>query len=124
MKRFVILVLFLFACAQAPEPLPIVAQESTVVSGDCANIGVVGESCVRDCDCARPLSCLGGSCAQTRLADGELCTKNEQCINRYCTESGQCGGPDGPNLSYSCERECKDKWTGEPLPCHTVCRER
>lgn len=119
-----VLCMFLLAACSAQEQLPVVATETVVVAGGCDGARGPSESCATDCDCARPLSCLNGACRATKLQEGDLCSENAQCASRYCTESGRCGGPDGPNLSYSCEKECKDRWTGEPLPCNTVCRER
>lgn len=110
-----LLLIALVACAQ---PEPTIAPTSHVVF--CQPTQSLGEHCEKTCECQRSAECLNNICTVKR-ADGDACTNDDQCRSGYCTQTGHCGGPDGPNGTFFCERECRDFKTHAPVPCYTVC---
>ena len=121
--KYALCLLLLFACAQAPLE-PVIAPPIVTVFTHCDAVRVVGEGCTDTCECLRPGSCLNGICSLTKLPDGGLCVQNKQCSSGYCTESGRCGGPDGPKVNYDCDKVCRTDYTGKNYDCHTVCKYR
>ncbi len=122
MRWVVLTLLILAACAQAPEP--VFAPPTKVTMAVCEATQTVGERCSQTCECLRPAECINKICSLVGQQEGAPCVENKQCLSGYCTESGQCGGPDGPKASFDCEKTCRDRYTGAPGECYTVCKYR
>jgi hypothetical protein len=116
------LLVLLAACAQAPEP--VFAPPTTVTLAICDATQEIGERCSQTCECLRPGQCINKICSLVGLQDGQPCVENKQCLSGYCTESGSCSRPDGATGVYACEKTCRDKYTGQPGECYTVCKYR
>lgn len=108
----------LLACTTTPEPA--MAPPTTVVVPGCQATQDIGEACLQDCECLSPLGCVNQRCSLTKLADGQPCSDNDQCLSGYCTQTGHCGGPDQESLD--CNYICREDYPSTAEKCYTVCR--
>jgi hypothetical protein len=49
-----------------------------------------GSSCANSADCQRGLNCISGTCQGGMLRLGDLCQKDEECLDGVCTQVGYC----------------------------------
>src|SRR5574341_164083 len=123
MKGYVwVALVFLIACAQAPEQ--VFAPTAQITFDGCKPAQSIGEKCGQTCECLKPGECINNICSLTGQQDGSPCVENKQCLSGYCAESGICGRQDELKISYDCEKTCRDRYDRPADQCYTICKHR